>query len=111
LCFFTNKNYYLDKLTEGNERMHKITREKRCEDMLFAGMKNLFQSQDVFAMEEFSVKVLEILMLLEREEYLKSADVLPGDKGNGTYERSFKALNRNSLLINIPRTRQCRHLF
>jgi len=100
-----NKNYYLDKLTEGNERMHKITREKRCEDMLFAGMKNLFQSQDVFAMEEFSVKVLEILMLLEREEYLKSADVLPGDKGNGTYERSFKALNRNSLLINIPRTR------
>jgi len=44
-------------------------------------------------------------MLLEREEYLKGIDVTAGDKGNGTYERSFKALNRNSLLINIPRTR------
>ncbi len=85
--------------------MHKITREKRCEDMLFAGMKNLLHSQDIFSMEEFSVKVLEILMLLERENYLKGLDAVSGDKGNGTYERSFKALNKNSLLINIPRTR------
>ena len=52
--------------------MHKITREKRCEDMLFAGMKNLLHSQDIFSMEEFSVKILEILMLLEREDYLKT---------------------------------------
>ncbi len=85
--------------------MHRITREKRCEDMLFAGMKNLLHSQDIFSMEEFSVKILEILMLLEREDYLKNLNVSPGDKGNGSYERSFKALNRNSLLINIPRTR------
>jgi transposase-like protein len=85
--------------------MHRSTREKRCEDMLFAGMKNLLHSQDIFSMDQFAVKILEILMLLEREDYLKSVNSSVGDKGNGSYERSFKAINKNSLLINIPRTR------
>lgn len=81
--------------------MNKPTREKMCEAMLMAGMKNLVVSQDVFTMDEFT---LEILMLLEREEYLKGANG-GNDIGNGTYPRSFKALNKNSLLVNIPRTR------
>jgi len=72
--------------------------------MLYAGIKNLFQSQDVLKLEAFSILILEILMLLEREEYLKSLEG-KGDIGNGSYQRSFRALNNNNLLINIPRTR------
>jgi transposase-like protein len=79
-------------------------RVKQCEKMLYAGMKNLFQSQDVMSLNEFSVIILEILMLLEREEYLKSAEGKE-DIGNGTYKRSFSALHPNKMLINIPRTR------
>ncbi len=45
--------------------------------MLYAGIKNLSQSQNVLNLEEFSISVLEILMVLEREEYLKGA---PGEK-------------------------------
>ena len=52
--------------------MKKSTRENQCEAMLKAGVNNLFLGQDVFSIQEFSVKVIEILMLLEREEYLKS---------------------------------------
>jgi hypothetical protein len=66
--------------------------------MLMAGMKNLLISQDVFSMEEFTVKILE------REKYLKGAQG-SDDVGNGKYLRSFKALNKNSLLVNIPRSR------
>jgi hypothetical protein len=55
-------------------------------------------------MEEFTVK---ILMLLEREKYLKGAQG-SDDVGNGRYLRSFKALNKNSLLVNIPRSRSGR---
>ena len=84
--------------------MTQVTREKRCESMLMAGIQNLLVSQDVFTHETFTVKVLEILMLLEREAYLKGSQGC-NDIGNGSYPRSFKALNKNSLLINIPRTR------
>lgn len=84
--------------------MTRQTREKRCEAMLMAGIQNLLKSQDVFSIEDFTVKVLEILMLLEREAYLKGSQGY-NDIGNGTYQRSFKALNKHSLLINIPRTR------
>lgn len=84
--------------------MTKDTREKRCEAVLMAGIENLLISQDVFTLETFTVKVLEILMLLERASYLQGAQGC-GDIGNGSYPRSFKALNKNSLLVNIPRTR------
>ena len=63
-----------------------------------------FTGQDVFTMETFTVKVLEILILLEKEAYLKGAQCC-NDIGNGSYPRSFKTLNKHSLLVNIPRTR------
>ncbi len=84
--------------------MTQQTREKSCEALLMAGIQNLLVSQDVFTLETFTVKVLEILMLLEREAYLKGSQGAH-DIGNGSYPRSFKALNKNSLLVNIPRTR------
>ncbi len=84
-----------------------MTKQKRvaaCEAMLYAGIKNLFQSQSILGMEQFTISVLEILMFLEREEYLKGNQGKE-DIGNGTYKRSFRALHPNSLLISIPRTR------
>ena len=43
-------------------------------------------------------------MLLEREEYLKSAKGQE-DYGNGSYLKNFKSLRTNSLSISIPRSR------
>jgi len=80
------------------------TRISQCNKMLYAGMLNLFQSQEVFDITAFSVKVIEILMLLEREEYLKKMENKV-DIGNGTYKIRYRALQSNSLLVRIPRTR------
>ena len=84
--------------------MTKQNRIEQCNKMLHAGMANLFQSQSVLSITEFVITILEILMLLEREEYLKSAENQK-DIGNGTYQRSFHALQSNNLLLRIPRTR------
>ena len=83
--------------------MTKQNRIEQCNKMLHAGMANLFQSQSVLSITEFVITILEILMLLEREEYLKSAENQK-DIGNGTYQRSFHALQSNNLLLRIPRT-------
>ncbi len=54
-------------------------------------------------MEEFIVSTIESLMSVERSEYLNQTG--SSDKGNGFYLRAFKTFSRNSLRINIPRTR------
>lgn len=80
--------------------------ENKTNKILLHGLKNLRLSLDSLSMETFVVNSLEMLMLLEREEYLnnlKAAHV--HDKGNGHYPRSFKSLSRNSIIINVPRTR------
>ncbi len=84
--------------------MKKLTRVAQCNKMLQASMANLFRSQEVLSITEFSITIMEILMLLEREEYLKSAENKK-DIGNGTYKRSFHALQSNNLLLGILRTR------
>lgn len=77
---------------------------RKQQKMIFAGLSNLFKSQDNLSFDEFAITILECLMLLEREEYLKSH---PGqaDKGNGVYLRNFKSLRTNSLQLQVPRTR------
>jgi putative transposase len=84
--------------------MKKEIRKKQIEKMIFCSIENLFRNQDSLSLDEFAVATIEGLMLLEREEYLKSRDG-EGDKGNGAYTRTFKSLRRNSLQIQIPRTR------
>lgn len=84
--------------------MLKETREKQVEKLLHAGLNNLYASQSEFSFDEFAVVTLEGLMLLEREEYLKSHKE-GQDYGNGSYLRSFKSLRTNSLQISIPRSR------
>lgn len=84
--------------------MTQTTRKQQVENMIFAGLQNLFKSQEVFNLEQFSILTLEAIMLLERNEYLESEQG-KGDIGNGTYVRSFKCLKTNAFQVNIPRTR------
>jgi len=72
--------------------------------MLFVSLKNLFNNQTDLNLDEFSVCIIECLMLLEREVYLKS-QAGKNDSGNGAYVRKFSCLRRNSLQISIPRSR------
>ncbi len=73
---------------------------------MLSGLQTLRQGVSSLSLEEFVVNTLELLMHLERDEYLvnlKTKSII--DKGNGTYPRSFKSLSQNALLIHIPRTR------
>ena len=84
--------------------MKKEVRLQKCQKIIEAGIVNLFNSQDVMDVDKFALSTIETLMLIEREEYLKS--IKKGeDIGNGTYARSFKSLSKSNLTINIPRTR------
>ena len=80
--------------------------ESKSNQNLLLGLKNLRMSLDNFSLEQFVVNSLEMLMELERDEYLQNLKECGfKDKGNGGYPRSFKSLSKNSLMINIPRTR------
>lgn len=79
---------------------------KKDTKMVYTGLQHLRQNLSNRTLEEFVVATLEMLMLVERDEYLQQ---LKGegehDKGNGSYPRSFRSLSRNNLIINVPRTR------
>lgn len=87
--------------------MEDLTKQHdKTNSFLIASLKNLRQGLSHFSLEQFVVNTLEMLMILERDEYLQNLKNNNfKDKGNGSYPRSFKSLSRNSLLINIPRTR------
>ena len=76
----------------------------QTEKMIQTAMNNLFLHQDELNMDQFTLTVLEALMLLEREEYLKNREG-EQDSANGSYPRSFKSLSRHGMQINIPRSR------
>ena len=84
--------------------MKKENRIIQVEQMIKDSLNSIFINQDDLSFDKFAVSTLEALMLLEREEYLKSSSGV-GDSGNGNYPRDFKSLRLNSLKINIPRTR------
>ena len=85
--------------------MKKEKRLNQVTKMVQASLSNLFQNQSELSLDQFARVVLEALMLLEREEYLKSHEG-EKDSANGTYTRNFKSLRRNSMQINIPRSRK-----
>jgi transposase-like protein len=87
--------------------MNTITKQQeKINDFLLAGLKNLRQGLNSLSLDLFVLNTLEMLMLVERDEYLqKLKEDKVNDKGNGTYPRSFKSLSKNALVINIPRTR------
>ena len=84
--------------------MKKQTRQAQVENMIHNSLVNIFHHQDHLSFDQFALATLEGLMLLEREEYLKSKQG-KHDSGNGTYLRNFSSLRTNSLQIAIPRTR------
>lgn len=84
--------------------MKQSTRLQQIEKTILAGLANLYNCQNNLAFNNFVLIILESLMLLEREEYLKSAKG-QGDSGNGSYLRNFRSLCNNSLSISIPRSR------
>jgi transposase-like protein len=84
--------------------MKETTRHKQIEKTILAGLMNLYNSQSDLDFNKFTLITLESLMLLEREEYLKSAKGKT-DSGNGSYLRNFRSLCSNSLSISIPRSR------
>jgi putative transposase len=67
-------------------------------------LRNLHKALSTLTMDEFVVNCLESLMTIDRDYYLKCAND-PTEKGNGYYTRLFRSLTRNSLTIQIPRTR------
>ncbi len=87
--------------------MRKETRIKQTEKMIYTAMDNLFKNQSELNLDQFIIVVLEVLMLLEREEYLKNHEGKE-DSANGSYPRSFKSLSKNGMQINIPRSRDGR---
>lgn len=75
-------------------------------EFLSKGLENLRLAMSDFSMEEFVIKSLEVVMDMDRRDYLNELHMSGcRDKGNGSYARSFKSLSRNSMIINIPRTR------
>lgn len=84
--------------------MKKATRYKQVEQVIMSGLSNLYNSQSVLDFNRFVLITMESLMLLEREEYLKSKNG-QDDFGNGSYLRNFRSLCSNSLSISIPRSR------
>jgi len=87
--------------------MEQITKQQnKVNTFLLTGLKNLRAGLSDCSIDKFVINTLEILMLVERDEYLQNLkDNNFKDKGNGSYPRSFKSLSQNSLFINIPRTR------
>ena len=87
-----------------NNDINKTNQKAR---ILLLGLKNLRKCLTSFSLEQFVISTLEMLMYLERDEYLQKLNKREAskDKGNGTYERSFKSFSRNALVIRIPRTR------
>ena len=80
----------------------KTNAQKTVAKLLEASIKNLRESMGSLSMDQFVMHTIESLMTVERNEYLNHED---GDKGNGFYERAFKSLSRNGLMVNVPRTR------
>ena len=77
------------------------TTKNRVQNMIFSSLDSIFKNQNEFDFDQFAITSLEALMLLERANYLDKNE----DFGNGTYLRAFNSLSKNSLKINVPRTR------
>ena len=79
-------------------------KETEIRKVLLASINNLYNSQDQIDLDKFSSIVLECLMLLDRERYLKSMEG-EKDRSNGAYIRSFRSLSKHNMQISIPRSR------
>jgi putative transposase len=99
------------------EQIQNSKKSEKYFKLLSSGINHLWDNSREVGVDIFVVNTLEILMLLERDEYLRNikltqrekeeqtAENTSPDKANGSYIRSFKSLSKNNLTINIPRSR------
>jgi putative transposase len=73
--------------------------------LLAKSIKSLRENLTEINLDSFLKHTLETVMQIEREEYLSKINNPSIDKGNGFYGRAFNNLSKNSMIINIPRTR------
>lgn len=73
--------------------------------LLTKSIKNLRENLTELSLDSFLKHTLETVMQIEREEYLQAINNPKSDKGNGHYGRAFNNLSKNSMIINVPRTR------
>lgn len=80
-------------------------KQTKSEKLLFSSLKNLRENMTELSMDEFIKNTLATVMQIERDEYLLELNDPKKDKGNGFYGRAFNHLSKNSMVINVPRTR------
>jgi transposase-like protein len=73
--------------------------------LLQNSIKSLRENLTELSLDSFLKHTLETVMQIERDEYLAQIDDPAVNKGNGYYGRAFNNLSKNSMLINVPRTR------
>ncbi len=72
----------------------------KCQNLLSNSISTLYSAQAEFDISEFSLRIIEILMNLERKEYQKELSSIGKiDIGNGNYPRHFSCLSNKDLLI------------
>lgn len=87
-------------------QLQESIKQQKCYKLLNSSIENLYNNQEEFDITEFSLKTLEILMHLERRQYIEEIkEIGKKDIGNGTYPRNFSCLSDKALMINVPRTR------
>lgn len=80
-------------------------KNNKTADLLEKSIKSLRENLSSLSMDKFVATTIETLMNIERGEYLEKVDDPEVDKGNGYYTRAMKTLSKNSIFVNIPRTR------
>jgi len=102
------------------EQIQNSKKSEKYFKLLSSGINHLWDNTKELGIDKFVINTLEILMLLERDEYINNIKLtksqkeennisnisnISPDKANGVYNRSFKSLSKNHLTINIPRSR------
>jgi transposase-like protein len=82
-----------------------ISLNTKTNQLLAKSIKSLRQNLTEITLDHFLKTTLETVMQIERDEYLDKINNPTIDKGNGYYSRAFNNLSKNSMLINVPRTR------
>ena len=80
-------------------------KNNKTTQLLEKSIKSLRKNLDSLSMDKFVATTIETLMNIERDDYLETINDPRRDKGNGYYGRALKTLSKNSLVVNIPRTR------
>ncbi|MBU0723322.1 transposase, partial [Patescibacteria group bacterium] len=80
-------------------------KNNKTTQLLEKSIKNLRENLNSLSMDKFVGTTIETLMGIERDEYIEEINDPAKDKGNGYYGRAMSSFSKNSLAVNVPRTR------